>query len=93
MAQNLQEPSMWCELDEYLTLESAEIDAAFLRSEGVPARVAPVYMVPGEYRSIRLMVNAALEHRARWLLKTVPVSEEELEFLATGVLPNSEHRE
>lgn len=91
MAQNPEEPSMWRELDDYSKLESAEIDAAFLRSEGVPARVVPVYMLPGEYRSIRLMVDATLEHRARWLLKTVPVSEEELEFLATGMLSDSDH--
>jgi len=35
----------------------------------------------------RLWVDAALAHRARWLLKLGTVSEAELEYLATGKLP------
>jgi hypothetical protein len=39
-----------------------------------------------EARGARLMIDASLEHRARWLLKLQPVSEAELEYLATGRL-------
>ena len=87
-----EQPSEWCELAFYPDRSAAEIDAGYLRSEGVPATVIVMDNFPGHGRSL-LMVDSALEPRARWLLKFPPVSERELEFLATGEFPNSEQNE
>ena len=76
----------WCLLDTYSSVSAAEADAAYLRSEKVAAEVQPIRDIPGAERGARLMVDAKLAHRARWLLKLEPVSEEELEYLATGTL-------
>lgn len=81
-----EEPIRWCELTEYPDRWAAEVDAGYLRSGGVAATVIVIDNFPGHGRS-RLMVDAALEHRARWLLKFPPVSEAELEYLATGEFP------
>ena len=87
MAHEPEEPSEWCELAVYPDNAAAEVDAGYLRSEGVPAAVIVVDNFPGHGRS-RLMVESAQEERARWLLQFPPVSDNELEFLATGELPN-----
>jgi hypothetical protein len=55
----------------------------------VAAKVEVVSDFPGQERGAQLWVDAALGHRARWLLKLNTVSEAELEYLATGKLPTS----
>jgi hypothetical protein len=88
MAREPDEPDEWCVLDTYGDRFAAEADAGFLRSEMVAAKVEVVSDFPGQVRGAKLWVDAALAHRARWLLKLSPVSDAELEYLATGKLPN-----
>lgn len=79
----------WRLLDTYSSVSAAEADAAYLRSEKVAAEVQPIRDIPGAERGARLMVDAKLAHRARWLLQLEPVSEQELEYLATGTLADA----
>jgi hypothetical protein len=79
-------PEEWRLLQRYSSAWAAEADAAYLRAEGVAAEVQAFRDFPGTDHGASLMVDARLEHRARWLLKLEPVSEAELEFLATGTL-------
>jgi hypothetical protein len=88
MAREPDEPDEWCVLDTYADRFAAEADAGFLRSEMVAAKVEVVSDFPGQDRGARLWVDAALAHRARWLLKLSTVSDAELEYLATGKLPD-----
>lgn len=89
MAREPEPPSEWCVLETYADRFSAEADAGYLRSEMVAAKVEVVSDFPGQDRGAQLWVDAALAHRARWLLKLSTVSEAELEYLATGKLPTS----
>ena len=89
MAREPDEPDDWCLLDTYVDRFAAEADAGYLRSELVAAKVAVISDFPGQDRGAELWVDAALAHRARWLLKLSTVSDAELEYLATGKLPNS----
>ena len=79
------EPGEWEVLQTYDTVPAAEVDAGYLRGEGVAAEVRPMGDIPGT-GGARLMVDAKLAHRARWLLKLEAVSDAELEYLATGSL-------
>jgi len=88
MAREPDEPNDWCVLDTYADRFAAEADAGYLRSEMVAAKVEVISDFPGQDRGVQLWVDAALAHRARWLLKLSTVSEAELEYLATGKLPN-----
>ncbi len=80
----------WRELAHYPSHSAAEIDAAYLRSHGLQARAWVFNNIPTEACGVRLMVESGAEDRARWLLKLEPVSEAELDFLATGKLPEAE---
>jgi hypothetical protein len=88
MAREPDEPDDWCLLDTYGDRFAAEADAGYLRSELVAAKVEVISDFPGQDRGAKLWVDAALAHRARWLLKLATVSDAELEYLATGKLPN-----
>lgn len=88
MAREPNEPNKWCVLDTYGDRFAAEADAGYLRGEMVAAKVEVISDFPGQDRGAQLWVDAALAHRARWLLKLSTVSEAELEYLATGKLPN-----
>ena len=79
----------WRILAEYPSLSAAEVDAAYLRSEGLEARVWNVAALPSDTCGIRVLVEAHEVEKARWLLKFPPVGEAELEFLATGRLPEA----
>lgn len=75
------------EPDHFLSFDdepSAEAVAELLRGQGVPARVETQSPVPGLVEDIRVVVPKALEHRARWLLRSADVTDGELNFLATG---------
>jgi hypothetical protein len=89
MASEPDEPNEWCVLDTYGDRLAAEADAGYLRSEMVAAKVEVISDFPGQDRGAQLWVDAALAHRARWLLKLNTVSDAELDYLATGKLPNS----
>jgi hypothetical protein len=88
MATEPAEPNDWCVLDTYADRLAAEADAGYLRSEMVAAKVEAIGDFFGQFPTARLWVDATLTHRARWLLKLNTVSEAELEYLATGKLPN-----
>jgi hypothetical protein len=88
MAREPDEPNDWSLLDTYGDHLAAEADAGYLRSELVAAKVEVISDFPGQHRGAKLWVDAALAHRARWLLKLNTVSDAELEYLATGKLPN-----
>ena len=87
MPGDLVDPIRWYEIGVYSTQSEAEIDASYLRSEGVTTNVVPFSDAPGQQRQSRLFVDSSQENRARWLLKIPPVGEAELEYLATGILP------
>jgi hypothetical protein len=89
MAREPDEPNEWSVLDTYGDRLAAEADAGYLRSEMVAAKVEVISDFPGQERGAQLWVDAALAHRARWLLKLNTVSDAELDYLATGKLPNS----
>lgn len=80
----------WRPLADYGSLSAAEVDAAYLRSEGLQARVWNVAALPTESAGYRVVVQADEVEKARELLKSPPVSEAELEFLATGRLPEGD---
>ena len=87
MARELDEPNEWCLFDTYADRYAAEADAGYLRSESVAAKVEVINDFAGQNYGAQLWVDAALAHRARWLLKLSTVSDAELEYLATGKLP------
>jgi hypothetical protein len=71
---------------------AAELDAGFLEAEGVAVRLLSHSSLPGMPGKTDLLVESAAEHRAIWLLKIPPVSDGELEFLATGEFPKPEDK-
>ena len=87
MNQPQEEHEGWNELGTYPTSQAAEIDAAYLRSEGIRSMVTNHLGLPGQNSGSLLWVDNADLNRARWFLKLPPVSEAELEYLATGELP------
>jgi hypothetical protein len=86
MATEPRDPDDWEVLQTYGSASEAEVNAGYLRSEGVAAKVRPLGDIPGTENGAQLMVDSTLVHRARWLLKFDPVSDSELEYLATGSL-------
>ncbi len=69
---------------------SAEVLAGMLRSEGVPAEVRPISPLPGIIDEVQVFVPTSLAHRARWLMNSSKVTDEELRFAATGELGQDE---
>ena len=77
------------DLTQVATLEdeaSAELLAGMLRNEGVPTEVRPISPLPGIVDEVQLYVPTSLAHRARWLMNSSKVTDEELRFAATGEL-------
>jgi hypothetical protein len=64
--------------------------AAFLESSGVPAYVDHGALALGIEGENKVFVAKELAHRARWLNSLPEITDEELAFLATGRLPNSD---
>jgi len=58
-----------------------------LRAGDCPAEVEPRALGAGVETEYCVFVPRSLEHRARWIVAQLPISDEELEFLATGKLP------
>jgi hypothetical protein len=77
---------VWKQVAAVMDTVSAQAIAERLESEGVPVRVKADSSLLGEARSCEVMVPSELLHRARWLLSSDGVSEEELTLLATGEL-------
>jgi hypothetical protein len=77
---------------------AAEVLATRLRTESIPVTVKNLAPVPGLEQGSIVLVPAALEQRARWLLSHELPTDAELNYLATGILgsasddtPESEH--
>lgn len=78
----------WVELASFRSSNEAEIEAAYLRSEGIEAVVTSHRGLPEDPgKSLLWVLNSSLE-RAKWFRMLPPVSEAELEYLATGELPS-----
>ncbi len=82
-------PDDWQPLETFSTHLAAEIAAAVLRADSMAVRIESFGVVPGLEQGSQLMVPAPLLHRARWLLAQAKVSDAELDYLATGKLPES----
>jgi hypothetical protein len=63
--------------------------AVLLESSGVPAYVDHGALGMGLDGGYKIFVAGDLVHRARWLTADAAITDEELDFLATGKLPNS----
>jgi hypothetical protein len=71
---------------------SAEVLAAWLLSEEVPAMVEPRFLENSLEGVYRVLVHRKFMHRARWVVAQAPPTDEELEFLATGKLPGAKEK-
>jgi hypothetical protein len=83
----------WVTFAVYGDAASAEATAGLLRSEAVPVRVASGEPVPGLIEGIRVMVPPDMLDRAKRILSQAQLSDEELAFLATGVLGEDDGKE
>jgi hypothetical protein len=61
--------------------------AGQLQSADCPAEVSARALGSGVETEYCVFVPKSLEHRARWIVAQLPISDEELDFLATGKLP------
>lgn len=61
-----------------------------LEHHRVPVRVESRALEVGIETQFCVFVLKALAHRARWVIAQLPVTDAELEFLATGKLPGQE---
>ena len=88
MTDNPEESIDWSEFNSYSSSSAAEIDAGYLRSEGIQATVTDHFNLPGLPGKAILWIDRSQFEKARWHLKFPAVTEAELEYLATGELPN-----
>ena len=70
---------------------SAQMLRSQLENDGVATRVE-IHGVPG-LSTFKVLVPRSLLHRARWITQQQPLSDSELEFLATGQLPRGDTEE
>lgn len=63
---------------------SAEILAGLLRSDGIPATVRPISLIPGVVKEVRVYVPTSLADQAGQVINSAKVTDEELNFAATG---------
>ena len=61
-----------------------------LEAGGCPAKYESSALENGLEANYCVFVPSALLHRARWIVSQLPISDAELEFLATGMLPDSD---
>lgn len=67
-------------------LPSAHALVETLRAQGIPSHVVPDSTLLGEALPCRVVVEAAFAHRAKWVMSEGQFTDEELTFLATGVV-------
>jgi Putative prokaryotic signal transducing protein len=65
---------------------AAEVVAGLLRAESVPVYIQDEAAIPGLVRSSRIFVPENFMHRAKWVLAQTPISDAELEWLASAQL-------
>ena len=82
-------PEEWEVLLTFEDEGSAQALAELLVKEGVPASVEVQAPVPGLVENVRLVVRSDMAHRARWILNSSRLTDEELDFAATGQLPEA----
>jgi hypothetical protein len=68
---------------------SAALLVEQFRTEGVPARVESRSLECGMLTRHCVLVRHRFAHRARWVTAQSSVTDAELEFLATGQLPDA----
>ena len=68
----------------------AEAFCVQLESESVPTRIQANALENAIEARFVVLVPSSLAHRARWVTHEFPVTEAELNFLATGKLPGQE---
>jgi hypothetical protein len=78
----------WVLFEVYSNELAAWIVAGLLENEGVPAMVAPNGPIFGAWTTAAVLVPYQNLHTARWVLALSPPTDVELEFLATGKLPD-----
>ena len=76
----------WKHIQSFSDELSAEVLAGELRREGVPVEVVNRSHLPGLDENVSVQVPTSLAHRARWIMKSLKPSTEELTFEATGEL-------
>jgi hypothetical protein len=62
-------------------------------AQGVTCHVVPDSTLLGQALPCRVMVDSALAHRAKWVLSQGQFTDEELTFLATGVVSSDAAKE
>jgi hypothetical protein len=80
----------WQTFETFSDRGSAEALVVVLHAEGVPARVESSNLVAGIETRHRVLVPSSLLHRAKWVLADSDLTDEELDYLATGKLSDSE---
>jgi hypothetical protein len=78
--------SNWQVLTTAPDLPSAHALVEILTGQGITAHVVPDSTLLGQALPCRVMVDSAQAHRARWLMSQSQFTDEELAFLATGVV-------
>ena len=71
----------------YSNRVAAETLSGKLEAEGVPTRIDATVLDRAIETGFCVMVPRILVHRARWVLAQLPVTDAELDYLATGKLP------
>jgi hypothetical protein len=67
-------------------LPSARALVEVLMAQGITSHVVPDSTLLGEALPCRVVVDSVQAHRAKWVMSQGQFSEEELTFLATGVV-------
>jgi len=79
----------WTTVVSYTDRISAEAVLGLLAGEQLPCVIASAEHVPGLASDYSVRVPSRLLHRARWILAQSQVSDAELNYLATGELPDA----
>jgi hypothetical protein len=82
--------SNWEVIASLSDLPSAHALAMHLEAEGVLALVTSDTQLLGEARACDVRVPSDVAHRARWLLSQSQCTDEELRYLATGRLDETD---
>jgi hypothetical protein len=83
----------WQLLTTVPNMPAAQAIATLLGNHGVACQLQADTALLGEGRSCSILVEASLMHRAKWVLADARFTDEELEFLATGMLSCADGRE
>jgi hypothetical protein len=67
-------------------LPSAHALVESLMAQGIASHVVPDSTLLGQALPCRVVVDATLAHRAKWVMSQSQFTDEELTFLATGVV-------